>query len=47
MAWTSSGDYAPGSAEEARRQAALLRGAPEELEALDFFEAVTGTTTGK
>ena len=37
---------APGFAEEARRQAALLRGAPEELEALDFFEAVTGTTTG-
>ena len=31
----------------ARRQAALLRGAPEELEALDFFEAVTGTDDWK
>ena len=34
---------APGFAEEARRQAALLRGAPEELEALDFIEAVMDT----
>jgi len=31
---------APGFVEEARRQAALLRGAPEEREALDFIEAV-------
>jgi len=31
---------APGFAEEAERQAKLLRGAPEELEALDFIEAV-------
>ena len=29
---------APGFAEEAKRQAALLRGAPEEAEALDFIE---------
>ena len=34
---------APGFAEEARRQAALLRGAPEELEALDFIDAVMDT----
>ena len=34
---------APGFAEEARRQAALLRGAPEEQEALDFIEAVMDT----
>jgi Protein of unknown function (DUF3018) len=34
---------APGFAEEARRQAALLRDAPEEREALDFIEAVTDT----
>jgi hypothetical protein len=31
---------APGFREEAERQAALLRGAPEELEALRFIEAV-------
>ena len=30
---------APGFASEARRQAALLRGAPEEREALDFIES--------
>ena len=30
---------APGFAAEARRQAALLRAAPEEREALDFIEA--------
>jgi hypothetical protein len=30
---------APGFAEEASRQAALLRGAPEEGEALAFIEA--------
>jgi len=30
---------APGFREEARRQALLLRGAPEEREALDFIEA--------
>lgn len=29
---------APGFLEEARSQAALLRGAPEETEALDFIE---------
>jgi Protein of unknown function (DUF3018) len=34
---------AQGFAEEARRQAALLRGAPEEQEALDFIEAVMDT----
>lgn len=34
---------APGFAEEARRQAALLRGAPEETETLDFIEAVADT----
>jgi hypothetical protein len=32
--------HAPGFRDEARRQAALLRGAPEEIEALDFIEAV-------
>jgi hypothetical protein len=32
---------APGFREEARRQAALLRGTPEEQEALDFIEAAT------
>jgi hypothetical protein len=31
---------APGFREEAERQARLLRGAPEEAEALDFIEAV-------
>ncbi len=30
---------APGFAAEARRQAALLRDAPEQREALDFIEA--------
>mgnify|MGYP000983862701 CR=1 FL=1 len=34
---------APGFAEEARRQAALLRGAPEEIEALAFIETVADT----
>ena len=34
---------APGFREEALRQAALLRGAPEEHEALDFIEAVADT----
>lgn len=34
---------APGFAEEARRQAALLQGAPEEIEALAFIEAVADT----
>jgi len=32
---------APGFKIEAHRQARLLRGAPEEAEALDFIEAVT------
>jgi hypothetical protein len=32
--------HAPGFRDEARRQAALLRGAQEEIEALDFIEAV-------
>jgi hypothetical protein len=31
---------APGFREEAHRQALLLRGTPEESEALDFIEAV-------
>lgn len=31
--------HAPGFREEAERQASLLRGAPEEREALDFIEA--------
>ena len=30
---------APGFWDEARRQALILRGAPEELDALDFIEA--------
>ena len=34
---------APGFAAEARRQAALLRGAPEEQDALDFIEAAMDT----
>jgi hypothetical protein len=34
---------APGFAAEARRQAARLRDAPEEKEALDFIEAVMDT----
>jgi hypothetical protein len=29
----------PGFREEARRQAALLKGAPEQTDALDFIEA--------
>ena len=33
----------PDFAQEARRQAALLRGAPEETEALDFIEVVADT----
>jgi Antitoxin MazE-like len=33
-----AGSRAPGFVEEARRQAALLRGAPEESEALAFIE---------
>lgn len=36
---------APGFREEARRQAALLRGAPEEEEALDFIEAAAADLT--
>lgn len=32
---------APGFKEEAGRQAALLRGSPEEAEALDFIEAAS------
>ena len=35
---------APGFREEAARQAKLLRGAPEELEALDFIEAAMAET---
>ena len=31
--------HAPGFQEEAHRQAMVLRGAPEEAEALDFIEA--------
>jgi len=31
---------APGFAEEIARQSALLRGAPEELDALNFIEAL-------
>jgi hypothetical protein len=31
---------APGFLAEARRQAMLLRGTPEEQEALDFIEAI-------
>jgi len=38
--WVPDPD-APGFKEELARQAALLRGAPEEQEALDFIEAVT------
>ncbi len=34
---------APGFVEEARRQAQLLRGAPEEIEAVEFIEAVANT----
>jgi hypothetical protein len=44
--WVSD-PKAPGFAEEARREAALLRGAPEELEALDFIEAVMDTDDWK
>jgi hypothetical protein len=35
---------APGFAEEVARQAALLRGAPEEEEALEFIEAAARET---
>ncbi|MFL5172853.1 MAG: antitoxin MazE family protein [Microvirga sp.] len=35
---------APGFAEEVRRQAALLRDAPEQEEALDFIEAAARET---
>lgn len=35
--------HAPGFSEEAERQAALLRGAPEEHEALEFIEAAAGS----
>jgi hypothetical protein len=35
---------APGFAEEVARQAALLRGAPEQEEALDFIEAAARET---
>lgn len=34
---------APGFQAEAHRQALLLRGAPEEAEALDFIEAAANT----
>jgi len=34
---------APGFAEAARQQAAVLRGAPEEAETLDFIEKVADT----
>jgi hypothetical protein len=36
--------HAPGFREEAERQARLLRGAPDESDALDFIEAVTDWT---
>jgi hypothetical protein len=36
--WTVD-PHAPGFAEEARRQALLLRGSPEEVEALAFIES--------
>ncbi len=35
--------HAPGFAAEAERQAALLKGAPEELEALAFIAAANAT----
>ena len=34
---------APGFVEEARRHAQLLRDVPEEIEALDFIEAVANS----
>ena len=37
---------APAFREEARRQATLLRSAPEELDALDFIEAAADTSAG-
>lgn len=37
----------PAFRQEARRQAALLRGAPEERDALDFIEAVADTGDGE
>ena len=36
---------APGFQEEAERQAALLQGAPEEVETMDFLEAVAAWPT--
>lgn len=36
---------APGFREEAARQAAILRGAPEEEEALAFIDATLGSKT--
>jgi hypothetical protein len=33
----------PGSREEARRQAAILKAAPEQSEMLDFIEAIADT----
>ena len=36
----------PAFRDEARRQAALLRGAAEELDALDFIEAAADTGAG-
>ncbi len=38
---------APGFRREARRQAQLLRGAPEEREALDFIEAAADWDNGR
>ena len=38
---------APGFRRQARRQAQLLRGAPEESEALDFIEAVADRSQGE
>jgi hypothetical protein len=34
--------HAPGFRKEAERQALLLRGAPEERDALDFIDATSG-----
>ena len=41
--WVPDPD-APGFAEEARRQAALLRGDPHEAEVLEWIEQVADTT---
>lgn len=38
---------APGFRKEARRQAAVLRGAPEEAEALEFIAAAADTDDGE